>query len=174
MRVLLLLLSLVALPTSAADTATENWVQLLGRASQELTTKQAQVEKDFQLSKQERYEVDAASGKLVFYSGGVAAFSTPFQAIGSYEPQSGSWVWSWANEGVSSTHTARIKAVADYGKAHNYVQLTEPVWNASEDDGWAMAGITTHLLKADGVYRVQLPNGLVIFLLLEKIKKGAP
>jgi hypothetical protein len=170
MKFWIVLLSLIAAPAVAA----ENWVQFLGKASQELQIKQAKVEKQYELSKQERYEVDKASGKLVFYSGGVATASTPFQAIGSYAPQNESWVWSWANEGVDPAHTARMKAVADYGKAHEFVQLTEPIWRASEDDGWAMAGIATHLLQAEGVYRIQLENGLVIFLLLEKIQKGGP
>ena len=170
MKCWIVLLGLLAMPSVAA----ENWVQFLGKTSQELQIKQANVEKQYAISKQERYEVDAASGKLVFYTGGVATVSTPFQAIGSYAPQNESWVWSWANENVKPEHTVRMKAVAEYGKAREFVQLTEPIWRASEDDGWAMAGIAAHVLQAEGVYRIQLANGLVIFLLLEKIQKGAP
>ena len=59
--------------------------------------------------------------------------------------------------------------VKKYGEEHNFEPLIKRKWDATEIDGWEMAGISALLLNAKGCYRVPTENTYSFMIFKEVI-----
>jgi hypothetical protein len=158
---------------TSAHAATPGWDELV-RASYEYTNEQQdKLEKDFSLSKHERWDLDQDKGELVFSSGGTPAVIAKFQFVGSLSNTSHTWLWGWGNESILPELSSKIKVVREYGEKNDLKKLKDRKWDAEEVDGWEMAAITNYLLKAKGVYRPPYSNGLT-FIVITDIEWAKP
>ncbi len=65
--------------------------------------------------KEEQWNLDPGRGELVFSFPGRLVVA-PAQIIGTYDGQTGSWVWSWANTSAPealTSHAAQLRQLAN-------------------------------------------------------------
>jgi hypothetical protein len=152
---------------ASAQAAAPRWDELVQTSYAYLDTQQGQLESDFDLKHQERWDIDSEKGELVFSSNGVPTVVAKFQLAGSFSNESQTWMWSWANEGIGPALSERVNSVRAFGAKYDFVKLTNGHWDAQEADGWEQAAITSYLLKAKGIYSPRLANGMVFFVITD-------
>ena len=146
------------------------WYLLLEESYRYLEARQAEIERDFDISKHQRWDYDQETGQLVFSNDGVPAVIADVQSVGSYSTMSGTWLWAWSNSSILPQQYEKLKTVYRFGEENGFAKLTRAKWEAEEVDGWEMAAITTYLLKARGVYRPPFSKGFS-FLVITDIRR---
>jgi hypothetical protein len=144
------------------------WQKLVEASHHSLHQKQDNLAEEFSISKHERWDYDQHTGLLTFSNEGKPVVEAKFQVIGSVSKKTNTWMWAWANENIWHVVRRGVKAVADFGYEKQLSRLTVPLYPADEYTGWEMAGISAHLMKSKGVYRVPGEN-TELFLALQKI-----
>lgn len=153
---------------AAAD---EGWDALVEASMRYAQERQDELERDFDLSRHERWNLDQDSGTLVFSNGGVPALVAEFQFVGTLSTKSGTWLWAWGNGSIEPRLRGRLEAVRAYGENRGFERLTERKWAAEEVDAWEMAAVTAYLLKARGLYRPPYESGYS-FLVITDIRRA--
>lgn len=144
-----------------------DWDSLIEESYGYLEDRQAILEKEFNLSKHERWDFDQHAGTLVFSNNGNPAVIAEFQFVGSFSSETETWLWAWANSSIEPHLYEKLETVYKFGKERNYKKLTEPKWDAVEVDGWEMTAISAYLLKAKGVYRPPFGKGYSFMIITE-------
>lgn len=151
----------------AADIAEQpSWKLLLRHSFDELKTKQDRLIADYQISLQKDWDYDDTSGVLVLSNDGRPTVIAEVEFIGSLSRMTHIWRWAWADFGLDPAVRGRITAVRDFGEAQAFPRLTVPTWQASETEGWELAGIAVRVLDAFGAYRVQHGEELVYMAIM--------
>lgn len=157
---------------SPAMTAEDlGWDELVEKSMRYAQERQAELERDFDLSRHERWDLDQDTGALVFSNDGVPAVVAEFQFVGSLSDKSGTWLWAWGNSSIEPGLRDELEAVRAFGEGRGFARLTDRKWKAEEVDGWEMAAVTAYLLKARGLYRPPFDGG-VSFLVITDIRRA--
>jgi hypothetical protein len=109
----------------------------------------------------ERWDLDQDEGILRFSDPKVNIAEAPAQIAGSFDLESGTWLWAWANPSIDPRLTEHSLKVKAFGQRRGFDRLVQPEWSAVESDCWSMAAITVMLNAAQGAYRGPTPGGLV-------------
>ena len=110
-----------------------------------------------------RWQLNIPAGQITF--GGKQTF--PVQILGSEADAAGTWLWSWANNGISPPEAA-LQAVSQlqaFGNQNNIREFVEPELNLNAANGHLLSMIASGLCQADAYYRGPY-NGGAVFLLL--------
>ena len=103
--------------------------------------------------KADRWSLDMSRGDLIFtFNSGMIA-TCPSQIVGSFDTESGTWLWAWANPSIPDPLKRDSVRVRDYGLEHHLDRLTSAEWAGTEEDAWPMAALACKLCQAQGVYR---------------------
>ncbi len=148
------------------------WDNLVEESFRYVDSCQMELEKEFELSKHERWDFDQEAGTLTFSNKGNPTVIAEFQFVGSYSSETGTWLWAWANSSIEPKLYEKLDAVYIYGEKNRFTRLTSQKWEADETDGWEMAAIAAYLLKAKGVYRPPFSKGFA-FMVITDINKVA-
>lgn len=106
----------------------------------------------WQFGQEEQWNFDQDSGELVFtFSDKIA--KAPAQIIGTFDGQTSTWMWAWANPSIAESLKTAAQRVLDYGKQHGIARLTTAKWTAEETDGWQMTALANRLCSSNGAYR---------------------
>lgn len=146
------------------------WQSLVTRASAELQHKQDEVEAEFALSKQDRWDWNAERKELVFSKAGKPTLIAPALTAGSISSVSNTWLWSWANHQIDPSSIEPILRVRAFGETEKLACLTVPKWPADEVDGWEMTAVAAQVLGARGAYRLPGETGWT-YMLLQDMKR---
>ena len=103
--------------------ATERYVDLVTRAHEYATARQAALRADFRLGEWPTYHWDQDTGKIVFSAGGVPRVVADIQFVGSVSTMSGTWLWAWASPYIEPAVCRDISDVRRFGEAHGIAQL---------------------------------------------------
>lgn len=144
--------------------------ELIRRSIGYLQQRQDALMHEYGLDRHQRFDWSQDTGLLVFSNGGVPAVVAEFQFVGSISTRTNTWLWSWANGSDLESVRSRMLEVRAYGEEHRLLRLSCPYWSAEEEDGWEMAAVAAHLLKAKGVYRTPHDH-LLSFLLITEISR---
>jgi hypothetical protein len=136
-----------------AQGADPQWLELLTRSHENLERTQLALEKEFQLSAYDRWDVSQDTGELVFSDSERPDVVARVIFVGSYAFSSQTWLWGWANESIDESLTSALARVRRHGLQHRFRLLTERGWSSQEEEGWDMAAVTNYLLGGKGVYR---------------------
>ena len=117
----------------------------------------------YQINAYDAWYYDQPSGVFTFSKESEQRFFA-FQCIGSFAPEAGTWLWSWANKFTYPEVKKDSFLLKEYGQAHQIEKLTKEHWEAEEVDGWEMLALAHWLLKPIGVYRIPT-EGMFIFLI---------
>jgi hypothetical protein len=75
--------------------------------------------------------------------------------IGSWSRRSTSWLWGWANDYWEPRLTSPLIALKRFGEANGLEPLWKMGFDATEDDGFALAACALDVLpNIEGIYRV--------------------
>ena len=145
-------LSRIYEPVSEAGTASVDF-DLLLRSSMEELLHNTQFHQDaWLLGNEEQWNLDPGQAELTFSFPGRVAVA-PAQLIGTYDPQSTLWTWSWANPEVPENLAAHALYLKQYGEHNDIPRLTTPEWAGEETDCWYMAALACRLCGFQGAYR---------------------
>jgi hypothetical protein len=138
----------------AKNTAeTPEFNALLETSMEELRLKTAGHQSGWRFGKSKRWDLDQSRGDLIFtFDDGVIA-TCEAQILGSFDTESGTWLWAWANPSLEDALKQDSLRVRQYGEQHAIARLTSAEWPCTEADGWAMAALGCKLCGAQGVYR---------------------
>lgn len=101
---------------------------------------------------EEEWQLDQDKGELVFKFPGRSAV-TPVQIVGTYDKQTGSWMWAWANPLIADNLKTEALRLKQYGDEFGIQRLSAPEWLGDESDCWYMAALACRLANAQGAYR---------------------
>jgi len=155
-----------------SNDALDRWEEFVSACCEELKEKNDALSVEFAIGSHKRYDWDQATGELVFSNDGIHAVTAKVDFVGSISTASNTWLWAWANFHLLEPIRLRVEAVRDHGEVHGYPRLTTAKWHAEMVDGWEMAAIAAHVLKAKGVYRSPSEKG-ALFMLISDIRKHA-
>jgi hypothetical protein len=102
--------------------------------------------------REEQWNLDPGRGELVFSFPGRLVVA-PAQIIGTYDQQTGHWVWGWANTSVPESLTSHATQLRLFGEENGIPRLTTPEWQGEETDCWYMAALACRLCGFQGAYR---------------------
>lgn len=151
------------------DEALDAWNSFSAECCESVHDRQENLVVEYELGKHKRWDWDQDAGELIFSNDGVPAVIATIEFVGSISSISNTWLWSWANFGLSENVRTLIKKVRDFGDVKGYPRLTTPKWSAAEADGWEMTTIAAYVLDARGVYRTPGDNGFT-FLAITDIR----
>jgi hypothetical protein len=170
-----------ATPTKVADKAARrvtsrrprfDFAKLVREARKELRVKLERGQTEWGMGTYERFNVDQTRAVMDFFSDSELRLTAKAQVVGSISTDSGTWLWSWANDSILPIIKKRLREVRTFGKKNGIDQLTAEGWDASEADGWSMAAVAASILGSECVYRVPTRSGYV-FVLLDEIERVA-
>ncbi len=104
------------------------------------------------LGSADRFELDQETG-LVTFTWPDRVATAPFQLLGSYAHRPGTWLWSWANEGVLPAVKADSLRLRDYGIEHGHDLLRSEHLHLAAEDGDCLALLGIALASTSSFYR---------------------
>ncbi len=125
---------------------------LIERSMEELRLKTAAHASGWGLGKIDRWDLDQEDGRLIFTSKKLVAIA-PAQIIGTYNAQSGTWLWAWDHPSVLPSLREHARRVREYGEQHGIAALTTRKLECSETQAWEFTALAFHLCEAQGAYR---------------------
>jgi hypothetical protein len=143
------------------------WATIVKKSTEALRKKQRSLERNFELGRHKRWDWDQEKAQLIFSNDGIVAVQCDIVFVGSVSTISDTWLWAWANFGLTDAVRAHVNRVREFGEARDLPKLTVPKWAAEESDGWEMSAIAADVLKAKGVYRTPSQTGFTFLAILD-------
>ncbi|WP_256796280.1 DUF6882 domain-containing protein [Terrabacter sp. Ter38] len=82
---------------------------------------------------------------------------TPFQFLGSYNSNSGTWMWAWAIDSIEPRLKIDSLALREVGELRNSPLLTERIVEVSREDADCLALLAVRRSRFDAIYKA--PDG---------------
>ncbi len=118
-------------------------------------------DRKFQLSSWPRWDYDFERGTLTFSKDDIPRVVAHIQVVGTTSRSSGTWLWSWANEGLPAEVTDVMLRVRAFGEKESLSELIDPSATDDEYFGWAMTAIAAKILDSKGAYRCPRQDGFI-------------
>jgi hypothetical protein len=137
-----------------APVGTESWdFPALVSAAEAALRLSTEAHSAWGFGRHESWDLDQSEGIIRFSDPEVNIAEAPAQIVGSFDSNSGTWLWAWANRSIEPRLTEHSLKVKAFGERRGFQRLVEPKWKAGERDCWSMAAISALLNGAQGVYR---------------------
>lgn len=94
-------------------------------AFEELTAKNARLEKDFRLGRWSRYDYDLTAGTLSFSDTAGVKVVSEIQISGSTSAKAGNWLWASANSNLPGNLLGDAKLVRAFGEEKGIGDLAQ-------------------------------------------------
>ena len=130
-----------------------------------LRAQQEVLMRDFRIGEHKRWDWDLERAELVFSNDGKPSVMCSFVFVGSIERESGTWLWSWANDSMVESSTNAMIELCEFGEERGFERLAGACWEGDEADGWEVSAIAAKYLGAIGVYRAPDENGFVFMVI---------
>ena len=106
---------------------------------------------------EEEWILDQDEGHLTFKFPGRST-TAAVQIIGTYNTQTGTWLWAWANPLIANHLKKDAMRLKAYGERWGIQRLTTAEWVGQESDCWYMAALACRLFNRQGAYRGPAPD----------------
>jgi hypothetical protein len=73
------------------------------------------LEATFKIGIYQRWDYDQETCEFVFSDDGAPIIVAKFQVVGSFSPDTKTWLWSWANASILETACDQIHRVREFG-----------------------------------------------------------
>jgi hypothetical protein len=153
-------------PLAAAEPDPET---LVARAVAELRTMTQVHEKTWGMGKAANVKVDQGAGKIIWTFRDGLVVEAPVEIVGTYNPASASFLWSWANHTILGRLQGSANRVRAYGEAHGIADFTSRLVTVSPARAWEFAALANHLAQAKGAYRANA-GGIVVYVTFGRIR----
>lgn len=142
--------------------------ELTARAVAELGTMTQIHEKTWGMSKAANAKLDQDAGKIIWTFRDGFIVEAPVEIVGTYNPASASFLWSWANHTILSKLQGSANRVRAYGEAHDVADFTSRLVTISPARAWELAAVANHLGRAKGAYRANT-GGIIVYVTFGKV-----
>ncbi|PBB23086.1 MULTISPECIES: DUF6882 domain-containing protein [unclassified Mesorhizobium] len=140
-------------------------------AFEQLTAKNAILEKEFRLGRWPRYDYDLTTGRLLFSDNGAVKVVAEIQIAGSTSAKAGNWLWAWSNSNLPNELLADANRVRSFGEENDIAELQQAFVTDTTDDlealGWELAAAMVRVCDALGAYRSPRGEGGGLYLMLK-------
>ncbi len=99
------------------------------------------------------WSVDQDAGEIVFTAHDGMVAIAPVQIVGTYDTNTGTWLWGWDNPSVDPALQKAARRVRGYGEKHVIKNLTTRKLRCSEDLAWEFTAFACKLYLGQGAYR---------------------
>ncbi|MFC1602050.1 DUF6882 domain-containing protein [Pseudomonadota bacterium] len=133
-----------------------------------LEQKQADLIKDYQIDSYGGFDFDMSKGTIEFKQGPVVRVTANFVPVGSFNEELQSWMWAWANGGVTGELNEKaetIKVLEDKTGNEVFSSETFPV---DESSAWEIAAMACDHYQGQGIFAAPI-EGLLIFMVLSDV-----
>jgi hypothetical protein len=113
---------------------------LLDTALSELKAKSAALDELCQLSKSS-WSLDQGTGTIRFQGADGRSATSPFQAIGTINTQTASWLWAWENPSIAEPLRQHALVVRAFGEQQRYDLLTTRTFPCDEELAWRLTAL---------------------------------
>jgi hypothetical protein len=151
-----------------AHQTSADWDDFLREATEYLHERQQRLQSQFSLSKWEKYYYDLEARTLAFSTAGSVRVLADIEIVGSISMKTGTWLWSWENEGMPEPSKQSMLHVRAFGRERRLRKLTTAMWSGDEADGWEMTAASAYVLRAEGAYRSPEGQG-ALFMILRNV-----
>jgi hypothetical protein len=127
------------------------------------------LEEEIRLGTYQRFDWSQDTREITFSEAGSPRVVAAFQFVGTLSKNTGTWLWSWANESLDPAVKQQLLEVQRFGVAHDLPPILQDEWPADEADGWDMTALAANLLQAVGAYRAPGSSGHS-FLVLTRVE----
>jgi len=104
------------------------------------------------LGDEEQWFLDHGSGELIFTFAD-AVSSAPAQVIGTFDLQTCTWTWAWADPSLPDHLKNDSWQVREFGASNGFQHLVTSSWTAEESHCWYMTALACHLCHCQGAFR---------------------
>jgi hypothetical protein len=125
---------------------------LMERSLEELRLKTAAHDGMWRLGEAD-WSVDQDEGTIVFTNRDGITATCPVQIIGTYDTQSGTWLWGWEHPSVVPALQEHARQVRAYGEQLGIERLTTQEVVCDESEAWEFTALACKLCEAQGAYR---------------------
>jgi len=135
-----------------------------------LEQKQAALIDEYQIDSYGGFDFDMAKGTIEFKQGAIAKVTANFVPVGSFNEEEQSWMWAWANGGVTGELNEKaetIKVLED--KTGNEI-FSSPTFPVDEGSTWEIAAMACNHYQGQGVFAAPI-EGLLIFMVLSDVTR---
>lgn len=134
-----------------------------------LEEKQAALIAEYQIDSFDMFDFDMSKGTIEFKQGSIVMVTANFVPVGSFNEEQQTWMWAWANGGVTGELNKKaetVKVLED--KTGNEVFSSE---TSSADMGtaWEITAMACDHYQGQGVFAAPI-EGLLIFMVLNDVK----
>ncbi|MCB1955316.1 MAG: hypothetical protein KDG55_06545 [Rhodocyclaceae bacterium] len=117
-----------------------------------LNSKQQALFETYQIGTFEAFDIDVDAEELHLLDDGEVALSARMVPIGSYDPESGSWMWGWANEAFPDALREKSARLKGLEAVTGFELFGAEMLQIDEDMAWEIAAMALDRLEAQGVY----------------------
>ena len=143
-------------------------------AYDQLTAKNARLEKDFRLGHWPRYDYDLTAGTLSFSDKAGVKVVSEIQIAGSTSAKADNWLWAWANSNLPGNLLGDAKLVWAFGEEKGIDDLAQAYVTGASGDleavGWNLTGAMVRVCNALGAYRSPRGEGGALYLVFKSIR----
>lgn len=131
----------------------------------DLEKKQSYLENEFGLGHFDRYDLEPENEQIIFSSSDGKRVQANFIPIGTFSPESGSWMWGWNNSAFTDSLRDKSKRLKVLAEITGFEMFLNPTSEVDEDMAWEMVAMAVHTLKSEGVYRAPANNLMYFYAL---------
>lgn len=107
----------------------------------------------WQLGKEQGWAADIGMGVIVFRFASGLSGTAHFQVVGTYDENSGSFLWGWAHTSVPAAFREHANMAKRWGSDNAHSAFTSKSVICSLDEAMDFAAVANSLAGAKGVYR---------------------
>lgn len=119
------------------------------------------------------WNADLRAGTLTFTGERMQAV-TRVQVVGTYDTDSGTFLWGWDHPSVPESVAQAARAVLAFAQEHGLQGLQKRKVACTEDDAWAFTALAAQLTDAQGAYRGPVGPTLVFMTFSDVQLSGIP
>lgn len=135
-----------------------------------LEKKQAALIEQYQIDSFDMFDFNMLKGTIEFKQGSIVMLAANFIPVGSFNEELESWMWAWANGGVTGELNKKaetIKVLEDKTGSEVFGSETFPV---DENAAWEIAAMACDHYQGQGIFAAPI-EGLLIFMILNDITR---
>lgn len=136
----------------------EEFQIFLDNCFEELEEKQQELIDKFDLGSFQKFEFDFDKGEIYFLNDGKTEVQANIIPIGSFNSESKTWMWAWANEGFPENLRTKSAQLKQLKEITGFDIFGNEMSDIDEDMTWEIAGMSLNLLTSQGVYRGPVNN----------------
>jgi hypothetical protein len=126
--------------------------RLIARARAQLELKTRNHLDTWGLATDGRWDASLETGVITFTTGRGWIVTAPFQVVGTYHTEDGTWLWGWDHPSVHPDLAQDAWRARRFGERYGLEAYTTPMIASTEEDAWNFTALACHLSESQGAY----------------------